>query len=208
MQVPENTMASFEEALKLGVDGFETDVRLSSDGVLILFHDRVAPDGRAVGSIPHKELNRLMGFEVPTLEAAVSTWQDAFWNIEIKAPEALDSTISVVRRYREETQFLISSFWHPVVVACCRTTGVEGGLLIAHRPLEMTALLETIRLQTGVNTLVWDYETADPELLQLAASNGARNFVYGALTRAEHQRLRALEVDCVITDRPEFVTTI
>lgn len=36
---PENTMISFEEALDLGVDALETDVRLSSDGVPFLFHD-------------------------------------------------------------------------------------------------------------------------------------------------------------------------
>ena len=36
---PENTWASFDTALALGVDAIETDVRATSDGELILFHD-------------------------------------------------------------------------------------------------------------------------------------------------------------------------
>src|ERR1041385_9486965 len=36
---PENTVASFEEALRAGADGFETDLRLLADKTAVLFHD-------------------------------------------------------------------------------------------------------------------------------------------------------------------------
>jgi glycerophosphoryl diester phosphodiesterase len=36
---PENTLAAFEHAHALGVDGFELDVRLSRDGEVMVFHD-------------------------------------------------------------------------------------------------------------------------------------------------------------------------
>src|SRR5436190_20474655 len=36
---PENTLASFEETLRAGADGFETDLRLLSDRTAILYHD-------------------------------------------------------------------------------------------------------------------------------------------------------------------------
>ncbi|HYU76015.1 MAG TPA: glycerophosphodiester phosphodiesterase family protein [Ktedonobacteraceae bacterium] len=36
---PENTYAGFDIALGLGVDGIETDVQKTKDGVLVLFHD-------------------------------------------------------------------------------------------------------------------------------------------------------------------------
>ncbi|KAJ7111584.1 PLC-like phosphodiesterase [Mycena crocata] len=36
---PENTMASFEAAIRDGVDGIESDVHVSKDGVIIMFHD-------------------------------------------------------------------------------------------------------------------------------------------------------------------------
>lgn len=38
-QYPENTMAAFRAALELGVDQLETDVRITKDRHLVLFHD-------------------------------------------------------------------------------------------------------------------------------------------------------------------------
>ena len=37
---PENTLASFEFALGLGVDAVEFDVRVSGDGVAVVHHDQ------------------------------------------------------------------------------------------------------------------------------------------------------------------------
>src|SRR5215510_2479468 len=36
---PENTLAAFDHALSLGVDGLECDVHLSSDGEPVVIHD-------------------------------------------------------------------------------------------------------------------------------------------------------------------------
>jgi glycerophosphoryl diester phosphodiesterase len=39
-EYPENTILSFQSALE-EADGFETDLRLSKDGVVVLIHDEV-----------------------------------------------------------------------------------------------------------------------------------------------------------------------
>ncbi|CAG8761325.1 17284_t:CDS:2, partial [Acaulospora morrowiae] len=36
---PENTMLSLEQAILLGADGIESDVRLTKDGQVIMMHD-------------------------------------------------------------------------------------------------------------------------------------------------------------------------
>lgn len=42
---PENTLAAFAHALDLGVDGFELDVQVAKDGVVVVFHDdRLKPE--------------------------------------------------------------------------------------------------------------------------------------------------------------------
>src|SRR5919201_966059 len=46
---PENTIASFEEALRAGADGFETDLRLLADGAAVLFHDQQVGEAHAAG---------------------------------------------------------------------------------------------------------------------------------------------------------------
>ena len=61
---PENTVASFVCAARLGLDAIETDVRFSSDGALVCVHDdtlkRMFGDGRAVASVRLDELRRLV----------------------------------------------------------------------------------------------------------------------------------------------------
>jgi len=37
---PENTMAAFDAGMAAGADGFELDVHLSRDGVVVVHHDR------------------------------------------------------------------------------------------------------------------------------------------------------------------------
>src|SRR5579864_277216 len=93
VRAPENTLESFEAAIALGVDGIETDIRLSADQVPILFHDHLAPDGRDVASLSHAELTHAVGYAIPTLEQAlqlpVAGKRDFLWNLEIKTPAAV-----------------------------------------------------------------------------------------------------------------------
>ena len=202
VDAPENTLDAFDRAVSLGVDGIETDVRMSADGQAILFHDRLAPGGRDVSSLSRSELSDLVGYDVPTLDASIERHREILWNLEIKTLDALDATVAAVRRFAPTTRFLVTSFWHPVVAQVVEVLRVDCGFLIAHCPLDILALLKGA---PGVNTLVWYYETADAGLIAQAADLGIRNLVYGPATPAEHQRLLGLRVAGVITDRPEYL---
>ena len=46
---PENTMAAFGEAIDVGADGIEFDVRLTRDGVPVVIHDGTL---RRTGGLP------------------------------------------------------------------------------------------------------------------------------------------------------------
>jgi len=48
---PENTTAAFREALRVGADGIEFDVRLTRDGVPVVIHDSTL---RRTGGLPHR----------------------------------------------------------------------------------------------------------------------------------------------------------
>jgi len=48
---PENTMAAFREAIAVGADGIEFDVRLTRDGVPVVIHDSTL---RRTGGLPHR----------------------------------------------------------------------------------------------------------------------------------------------------------
>jgi glycerophosphoryl diester phosphodiesterase len=207
-QAPENTMAAFEAAIALGVDGIETDIRLSRDHVPILFHDRLAPDGRLVYELTQAELSDLVGYVVPTLEDALNlplkSSKHFLWNLEIKTPDALNQTTELLSRYCAARRILVTSFWHPLILEVSQRVDVECGLLIAHCPMNFQSRPSWIPDYPSVKTLVYHYDTLDSALVGQGRACGLRTFVYGAQTLQDHDQLVQWQVDGIITDRPEF----
>jgi glycerophosphoryl diester phosphodiesterase len=201
--VPENTLDAFQAALSLGVDGIETDVRLSADGELILCHDRVTPDGREVVSLTRRELAAVLGHPVPTLAEALDLPGKILWNIEIKVPQAFSPAIRMMESHPKAADILVTSFWHSAIEEHRQNSSLSFGLLFADRPATTESFLATLRAVPRLAAVVWDYEILDPALLPICASHGIKTFTYGASTPGEHARCKELGLAGVITDHPE-----
>jgi len=204
---PENTLAAFEAAIMVGASGIETDVRISRDGVPILIHDRVIASGETVADLTRTELEQAIGHEIPTLDEALECFPGVLWNVEIKTIQALSTVIRVLEKHQAGHRIIVTSFRHDLVALCASSLKVNCGLLLAHRPLTLNSLLADFNCNGNprINHVVWNYEVLDDILLKQAASDGYRNFVYGAVTRAEHDNCRELGVDGIITDYPLLV---
>jgi glycerophosphoryl diester phosphodiesterase len=202
---PENTLAAFQSALTLGFDGIETDVRVTTDGHCVLVHDRVLSGARPVAALSHAALEAALGHPVPTLGEALETFPDAYWNIEIKTPDAARLALPLLAAYRHRERLLVTSFRHEVALAAARDFGLESGLLHAHRPLDIRAALAGIQTGLPLRTLVWDAEVADPEVWRAAQELGFCHAVYGARTAEEHARFQDWGAAILISDFPEQV---
>jgi glycerophosphoryl diester phosphodiesterase len=204
---PENTIAAFEAAIMVGASGIETDVRISRDGVPILIHDRIIASGETVADLTRTELEQAVGHEIPTLDEALECFPGVLWNVEIKTIQALSTVIRVLEKHQAGHRIIVTSFRHDLVALCASSLKVNCGLLLAHRPLTLNSLLADFNCNGNprINHVVWNYEVLDDILLKQAASDGYRNFVYGAVTRAEHDNCRELGVDGIITDYPLLV---
>ena len=108
---PENTLESFDQAVALGADAIEFDVRLARDGVPVVIHDptleRTAGRRDAVRSLTAAELQtvdagatftrdggstfpyRGRGLAVPTLAEVLTRFPSTTLLIEVKVPEAV-----------------------------------------------------------------------------------------------------------------------
>ena len=199
---PENTLAAFDAAVKLGVDGIETDVRLSTDGKPVIVHDRVLPDQRAVAGLPHRELASAIGHPVPLLAEILDAFPDVLWNIEIKTPEAWPVAARVLAQFQRKRRLLVTSFRHDVVMQCAGELEVDCGLLLAHRPLDVAAIVAACSGRPRIKNIVWDYSIIDDTVLRAVSSAGWANYIYGAVTPAEHQRCAGLGLAGLITDYP------
>jgi glycerophosphoryl diester phosphodiesterase len=197
----ENTLAAFEAAVELDVDGIETDVRISSDDYLVLIHDRII-SGREVCALTRKEIEHETGYRVSTLDEALECFSGIIWNVEIKTRERLELIIQVLEKYQSNRTILVTSFRHDVIAICASSLKVDCGLIVAHRPLSLNSLLVGSSNITRINHIVWDYDYLDGSLLKESAAAGYNNFVYGLETKSEFEYCKGIDVDGVITDSP------
>ena len=103
-QFPENTLASFELCLQQGCDGFEFDVRLSSDAQAVICHDT------QVGGfeIAH---NTAKDLALPTLDNVLRQFADrAFLDIELKVAGLEKLNCESLRKHPPQKGYVVSSF--------------------------------------------------------------------------------------------------
>lgn len=151
---PENTLAGLRAAASMGVTCVEFDVRLTRDGVPVLFHDDAVErttDGRGrLGALTLAQVRRLDAGawfaphfareRVPTLAEAIKVLvrSNLAANIELKPEEAQGAAtaravLAVLRKNwpRDRPRPLLSSFdWSVLATLAAEDAGWPRGLLI------------------------------------------------------------------------------
>ncbi len=226
---PENTLAAFRRGASHGYRMFECDVKLSADGIPFLLHDAtlqrttnaVKALGRGLSAVagdhPWSTLSLLdagswhsVGFTgetLPTLEAIACYCRhnNFHLNIEIKAtPGTERHTGEVVARHA-------ARLWHgsavPPLLSSFDVDSLEGalhaqpelprGLLLEHW---WSGWLETA-LRLGCSAVIADQSLWDGASVTQAHSAGLNCVSYTVNAADDAQRLLALGLDALITDR-------
>jgi glycerophosphoryl diester phosphodiesterase len=145
---PENTLAAFAAAVELGYRYVETDVHVTSDGVVVAFHDdrleRVT-DGRGrIAELAWSDVAgaRVAGTEpIPRLEELLATWPDLRINIDPKHDAAVVPLASMLQARRALDRVCIGSFSERRLAAvrealgprCCTSLGPRGVVALRAR---------------------------------------------------------------------------
>jgi glycerophosphoryl diester phosphodiesterase len=110
--IPENTLASFDRALRDGCDGFEFDVRRTSDSIAVIGHN---PRWKSI-EIARATTEELP--QLPRLEQVLALYGErAFLDIELKVGGLEEITARLLRRFRPRRGFVVSSFLPEVLEA-------------------------------------------------------------------------------------------
>ena len=120
--LPENTMAAFRAGIEMGANGIETDVRLTSDGVAVLFHDssleRMTGVQGSVEEMTYAELSALwvekngVKDKIPTLEEFLAEFSDRelTFAIELKGQGTEEAVAELLRKYDLRKKCFVTSF--------------------------------------------------------------------------------------------------
>jgi glycerophosphoryl diester phosphodiesterase len=107
---PENTIEAFSLGLKLGANGLESDVWVTSDGVPVLDHDGVVRRSRGRRGTPIEALSRAeLPGHIPTLGELVDQCGAGYHlSLDLKDPKSGQAVIDVVREAAPE---LLPRLW-------------------------------------------------------------------------------------------------
>ena len=119
---PENTMLSFKKGLEMGANGIETDVQLTKDGIVVLFHDdtlnRVTGQSGCISDYTYQELlefNVIKGElkeKITTFEEFLADFakENITFAIELKTTGAAKQTADIIYKYGAQDKVIITSF--------------------------------------------------------------------------------------------------
>ena len=225
---PENTLPAFQAAIDLGADGIELDVHYSSDGKLMVIHNRTLEattngSGR-ITAYTCEELRNLdagsyfapqfVGTHIPILdEVLVLCKGKLLMNIELKSLETTTANIgadvvAAVRAHDMADQVALSSF-NPLALRRAKKAGpeIECALLTApDLPGWMRSGL-TLRYSRA-SAVHPEFPMVDAAYMAWARKRKMPVRPWTVNEEADIRRMIELGVDAIITDVPDVALTL
>jgi glycerophosphoryl diester phosphodiesterase len=192
--IPENTLASFDQALADGCDGFEFDVRLSEDEEAVVCHDATV-GGYDVSRTPAKQLSQL-----PRLRDVLQRYRDSFVDIELKVKGLERILLDLFLRHKPRRGFVVSSF-QPGALKSVRA-------LDASIPLGLVCETKTQLRQWNelpVQYVIPHQDLADPDLIRQIRGAGKKVLVWTVNDPLQMQRFAEYGVDGLISDETSLL---
>ncbi len=211
----ENTLASIQKAMDLGVDAIEIDVFKISSGETVVFHDdTVDALTNGVGKVEEYniyDLKKLVldgGHQIPMLQEVLKLIDNKVrLNIELKGANTADKVNHITSYYIKERgwspeNFIISSFnWDELREMRKINTTIAIAVLTEGDPLEAISIAKELNA-----------EAINPnfEKLNLEVANGIRDAGFKIYTWTVNEPndinlAKRWAVDGIITNYPERV---
>ncbi|HEX8088438.1 MAG TPA: glycerophosphodiester phosphodiesterase family protein [Blastocatellia bacterium] len=222
----ENTIGAFQRAVMVGADGIETDIRLTRDGVIVIYHDEyfgrveglaAAQRTRLISDMTYSELSRQTlvpvgedrgGRRVPTLDDLLSGVKTALLNIELKRgarfAELVNKTAGSLKNFTELDRVVLES---PDLGTAEKLRAALGPRLKLHinpgydDSVPYMASLERV-LKFKPHSISVSYKKLSREIVELAHKAGVEVWVWTVDSPEIAQAMRLLGVDAIKTDAP------
>jgi glycerophosphoryl diester phosphodiesterase len=222
---PENTFASFQLAVEMGVSAVETDVHLSKDGEVVLIHDHSVDrttDGRGfVKDLTLRDLKQLdagnwydprfAGQRIPTLSELLEWARDRVGvAIEIKNgpiyyPGIAEKVIRLLKEHSMERQAILISFDHLVLrEAKMIAPEIATGILYVGRFVNELGAARA----AAADALHPNWAFVTPDLVEKAHAAGLAVSPWCPNDLSTLRLLSEMGVDSIGTDYPDLFNQI
>lgn len=195
----ENTLPSFEAALRAGAQGIELDVHVTADGVVVVHHDAATTGGVEIATTPWPELRaRAPGVAsaIPTLrEVAELVAARAELFVEAKGAGVEGPVLDALAGYAGPVA--VHGFDH-VQIARVRALDADLrlGILFDEAPSDVRASMAA----TGARDVWPHWRLVTTALVRVVHAAGGRVIPWTVNDRAVAARLAAMGVDGICSD--------
>ena len=188
--IPENTPASFDQALADGCDGFEFDVRLTEDGESVIAHDPRFGKYKIERTLA-QQLSTL-----PRLRDVLKRYQDkAFLDIEVKVKGLERTIVDLFLRHKPRKGCVVSSFLPSAIKALREHDATIPLGLICETPTQLREWSEL-----PVAYVISHQELCEAEFVRKVKGAGKKIIVWPVNEAADMSRFAELGVDGIISD--------
>lgn len=207
--IVENTLASFQKAIELGVNGIELDVHLSSDGKIMVIHDEtIDRTTSGKGFVKDFTPSQLKKYGIPRLEEVFDFInKSCFINIEIKDFKATTSVLKLLQNYILEKNwsthlFQISSFnWNVLESCSLKSNHIQLGVLTEDSIENALTFAEKINAYS-INPY---FKLLNVENVKEIHRNGFKIFPWTVNSEEDLTFVKSLQVDGIISDFPDRI---
>lgn len=211
----ENTLASIQKALDLGVDMIEIDVFKIKSGEIVVFHDetldRLSNSGGKIEEYNVFDLKQVIldgNHKIPLLQDVLKLIDNKVrLNIELKGSDTADRVNFIVDYYIKERgwtmdNFLISSFkWKELKAIRQLNPEIPIAILTEKDPLEAIAFAKELNAE-AINP---NYNTLNKVVVEKIKDAGLKVYTWTVNDSTDIHRMKDLHVDGIITNFPERV---
>ncbi|MCR9226222.1 MAG: glycerophosphodiester phosphodiesterase [Flavobacteriaceae bacterium] len=209
----ENTLASVQKALDLGVDMIEIDVFKIKSGEIAVFHDkkvdRLANGGGNIEEYDIIQLRQLIldgGHKIPMLQDVLKKIDNqVVLNIELKGAGTADRVNHIIDYYTKNKgwspeNFVISSFnWDELRAMRSHNTDIKIAILTSQDPLEAIDVAKELNA-VAINP---HFETLTQENTAKIQEEGLKVYTWTVNEPEDIKKMTEFGVDGIITNYPE-----
>ncbi len=205
-------MPAFEYAINLGYRYIETDVQVTSDGVLVAFHDfnlkRTCGIDKRIGEMTWQEVSeaRVDGAApIPAFEELMSAWPDVRVNIDCKTDAAVDALVAALQASNALDRVCVGAFSDRRMrklrallgPGLCSALGPRGVASLLYGRMRSTAAhTAQVPVRQGPLTVISD------RFMKRANRLGLQVHAWTIDEAGEMNRLLDLGVHGIMTDKP------
>lgn len=221
---PENTIASFREAIAAGVDMIEADIQLTKDGYPVVFHDKsISRTSDGSGKVRETNLSEIKevdagswfsdkfnGEHIPMLRDVLELINGkCYLNIEVKnigtdnTEENVKCIIDTISDYNYLSYTLFSSFYYDTLIQIKNyNPAIHTAAIRIPRDTRLPSVLAE---STSCEGFVCALDEMNEEVGEDIKKYGLLAGVYSIDTIEELKKVLRYPVKAVVTNYPELI---